>query len=388
MSKYPPITHAFLFLTNQCCCACPYCFENRTTERMSYETAFKAMNMLKSNAEQAGLTPGITYFGGEPMLEYDTIIVPLTNFIRNEYNKPFSLHMITNGVLLDSEKIKFFVDNHIDIQLSIDGGKDTQDKNRPLKNGDSSYDRLEKIIPELLTYAPRTPFRATIIPNRVRYFYQDMIDIENLGFNCGFMMPNVFEPWSEEDKNEFVRQLRKYSDHLISIFRCNKKPIAIRNYDDSMRMIPRINKAIEDDIIRPENLCGLKVKCGMCTSNNGSIACNGDIYSCVEEIGNDLFKMGTIEDGIIENKRARLQSFYKNDSITLEKCKDCKLNRICDYGCISKNYTINHDFNNKVDLFCWWDQLFLDEAIYICNAFGEDVPESFINYWEGINNGK
>ena len=92
---------------------------------MTYETAKAAAEFLIKNTEETNITPSINFFGGEPMLMWDSIIVPLTNWIRNEYKKPFSLGITTNGTLLDEEKIEFLKKNGVNLLFSIDGGKET-----------------------------------------------------------------------------------------------------------------------------------------------------------------------------------------------------------------------------------------------------------------------
>lgn len=49
---------------------------------MTYDTALDAAKFLIANAEEVNQTPSINFFGGEPMLMWDSIIVPLTNWIR------------------------------------------------------------------------------------------------------------------------------------------------------------------------------------------------------------------------------------------------------------------------------------------------------------------
>ena len=67
-----PIRSVIALLTNQCNCACPYCFEARSPERMSIDTAKDILNFVKTNA---GNRSGFTFFGRETMLEFERIII-------------------------------------------------------------------------------------------------------------------------------------------------------------------------------------------------------------------------------------------------------------------------------------------------------------------------
>ena len=66
----------------------------------------------------------ITFFGGEPLLCWDSIILPLIKYCK-ETGRKFKYDITTNGILLTEEKLKIMKDNNFDILLSMDGGKNT-----------------------------------------------------------------------------------------------------------------------------------------------------------------------------------------------------------------------------------------------------------------------
>jgi sulfatase maturation enzyme AslB (radical SAM superfamily) len=69
---------------------------------------------------------GVTFFGGEPMLMYDQIIVPLIKYIENTYNiNEFHFDITTNGTLLNEERLVFMSKYSIYPLLSIDGDRET-----------------------------------------------------------------------------------------------------------------------------------------------------------------------------------------------------------------------------------------------------------------------
>lgn len=74
-SKLPLITSVFLNITNACNLACRYCFVKQSPDYMTYQTAKDSADFLIHNAEIAGVTPAITFFGGEPLLGWDSVIV-------------------------------------------------------------------------------------------------------------------------------------------------------------------------------------------------------------------------------------------------------------------------------------------------------------------------
>lgn len=84
----------------------------------------------------------IAFFGGEPLLNMHLIkyVIKYTKQIEEKSNKKFSFCMTTNGTLLTSEIEKYLLDNKVSIQISFDGNKEIQDKNRFFANGKGSYD--------------------------------------------------------------------------------------------------------------------------------------------------------------------------------------------------------------------------------------------------------
>jgi len=65
------------------------------------------------------------FFGGEPMLCYDSIIVPIIEYIENKYPNIFYYGMTTNGTLLNEGRINFLKSKNFELLLSIDGNPTT-----------------------------------------------------------------------------------------------------------------------------------------------------------------------------------------------------------------------------------------------------------------------
>jgi uncharacterized protein len=375
-SGFPKITSAFFILTNQCNLACKYCFVNQNVERMSYQTALDATNFLIENSKETGYTPNITFFGGEPLLEWDSVIVPLTKYIRNEYKQQFNLSITSNCVLMTEDKLQFMKENDIGLLFSIDGDKETQDFNRPFHNGKGSFDVLKDKIPMILKYYPNMTFRATIHRPTARNTFHNMKFAVEQGYNNMFFIPNVFDEWAEEDKDILKQQLALFGDYFIENAR-NGKIIHLNNLDKIFPKIQEINNAYKKNLDRPL----LSHKCGLGTGSGASIAPNGKIYACQEMVTNDdVFLIGDIYKGEDIKKRKKLASLFNSQKVYgLNDCKDCKLDKICDGGCVANNYLWSKDLNRLPDMYCYWQQILLDEAIRICNVLGSEKNELFKN---------
>jgi len=385
--EYQDITSAFFILTNQCPLACRYCFVNQNVKNMSYQTALDATSFLIKNAKENNTTPSIVFFGGEPLVQWDNIIVPLSKYIREEYNKSFDLSITSNCVLMTKDKLDFMREYNIKLLFSMDGDKETQDYNRPFHNNKGSFDILDPKIDMIHEYFPNVTFRATIHKNTCANTFHDMKFAVERNFKNMFFIPNVFDDWSKEQKEMLTNQVRMFGDYFIENAR-NDKIVHLINLDNIIVDIPNINERKRKGM---ERLIS-NHKCGLGTGFWSSISVEGDIIACQEMPTNDkgIFGIGNIYDGENLEKRKRLRSLYDSKLVRgLNNCKDCKLKTVCDGGCIANNFMNNGDLNVVSDMFCFWQQLLLEEAIRICNILGSEKNELFKStYFSALNSEK
>lgn len=88
----------------------------------------------------------------------------------------------TNGTLIDDEMIQTFIRYRIQPDISIDGGKFIQDKNRPLNSGYSSYEMVAKNVKKLRRYYNRLVAKITLIHEDVSKLKQSVNDLWDMGF--------------------------------------------------------------------------------------------------------------------------------------------------------------------------------------------------------------
>lgn len=135
-----------LFVTRQCNFRCSYCYENHENKRMSSELYENLTEAIKIEVKSKGYKRVlISFFGGEPMLEYQAICGFMKNmfmFSRTE-NIPIFGQMTTNAYLLSLEKFQKLVElNVLYYQITLDGLKETHDNNRFLADGMGTWDRI------------------------------------------------------------------------------------------------------------------------------------------------------------------------------------------------------------------------------------------------------
>ena len=378
--SFPKITSVMLVVTHACNLRCRYCFVNKEPQTMNFKTAKDTVDFLIANKSDKEI-PGINFFGGEPMLCWNTIIVPITHYIRDELKIPFQLSMTTNGTLLTDERLDFMAQNKISMLLSIDGAKATQDYNRPYADGSGSFDIIEPLLPRIAKDFTST-FRMTTIPDTCEHVFENILFADSKGFRSFFVTPNIFEPWSDESWSTLAGEMRKYSDYFIDCYKTGKTPIYFSTFEDSLRNINKINAAINNKLCRAE--CDARYKCGLGTNKFASIHPSGDIYACQEMTSNEgsesIFWIGNIYTGVDEKRREELANAFNKELVENEECGSCRLYRICRGSCVANNYLINGDINKPSPIICKWEQMLLDEAIYVMNSLA-NTP-AFIQRWK------
>lgn len=373
MRELPKITSAMLAVTHACNLRCRYCFVQKEPSHMTLETAKDAVRFLIDNAHAAGAgTPEMNFFGGEPMLMYDSIIKPLAEWVHDELGEPLRFSITTNGTLLTDERIRFMQRHRFGLLLSMDGNKPVQDYNRPYADGSGSFTIMNSIVPKVVAAWPGTTFRMTAIPDTCGHVFQSIMWALMHGFTNFFVTPNVFEPWSDEARNILANELHKYADYYIECKRDGVKPITFSTFEQAFWDIKAIADAEAKGIYRAMPKCRSDGKCGLGTSRFASIHPNGNLYACQEMTSNEgeesAFYIGSIYSGVDNNRRRALAESFDSVSVWGEYCDECEYDRICDGGCVANNYMVTGKLGGMPEMYCWWRRTVLHEAMRVKEA--------------------
>ncbi|MCL1998925.1 MAG: radical SAM protein [Turicibacter sp.] len=135
-----------LIVTRQCNFRCTYCYEKHENKKMDREIYENLKNAIAAEIDYKGYkSVTLSFFGGEPMLEYDEIVNFMEELqkIGKEKNVHIDGSMTTNGYDLTIDKFTKLVNlNVYDFQITIDGFRETHDKNRFLVGGGGTWQRI------------------------------------------------------------------------------------------------------------------------------------------------------------------------------------------------------------------------------------------------------
>jgi len=307
--------------TMACNFKCVYCYEGERAKdvdsnnvTMSEET----LNQLVEFIRKSGVKKlGVEWYGGEPLCAWNKI---------KEFNKKieslnlekYEQQIVTNGSLIDEEKIKYFADHHFkNIQITLDGQEESHNKNRPMKNGDNSYQSVMKALDLIYKYYKETNIKLPVVI-RVNISKENSDEFHQL-----------FTKFSEEYENlfylypAFVRKNGnedKYASYCL-------------NFTDEADFILKLakNKNIETSNLFPKS--NKIVSCGANLINNFVVNTNGDLYKCWEDIGIKKYCIGNIFEGSKDENNTDYIYVMKTTGFEVEKCKDCLFLYSCLGGC-------------------------------------------------------
>ena len=331
-----------LQVTQQCNLRCEYCaysgkYNNRTHSkaRMLYETAIKAIDFYIARSKEVERL-NISFYGGEPLLEYD-LIKKCVAYCKNKiFDKEVIYHMTCNGTLLSADVRKFVISNKFHLTISLDGNQMAHDKNRKYINGRGSFQSVIKNVSKLydddpLYYKQYVMFNSVINPNEevenVWNFFQsgDLFFKGQVHFN-GMITKDLKNP---EDAN--------YSRNFFVISRYEH----LKQYMNMLGLLPeeKMHLSLYQDREKAKSEFERfhshqeEVKCmhhsGPCIPGvrRVMVDVNGNLFPCerITEL-EDKARIGNIEDGFEEDNISNLLNIGK---ITCKECKICWNLRNC-----------------------------------------------------------
>lgn len=132
------VLQIIIIVTRKCNFRCPYCYENHENnyymEDGTYNDIITLIHNLVNKFNYNKII--ISFFGGEPLLEYKKILQFMKNINKLYANKVEVVgSMTTNGYLLDIDSLKELVkENVMYYQITVDGLQSTHDTSRILVN--------------------------------------------------------------------------------------------------------------------------------------------------------------------------------------------------------------------------------------------------------------
>lgn len=162
-----------VLLTHNCQMKCQYCFEGQKDgTSLSEKTGHEIIRYLESHKE-IGNRLRITWFGGEPLLSFDTLYRLSRQFIKfcDINNWTYSADITTNGFALTKSRCQKLVNECLVKRyiITIDGPEEIHNRRRPMRSGKPSFDIIWRNIGILIDSGAWVTLRMTIDRENVLY---------------------------------------------------------------------------------------------------------------------------------------------------------------------------------------------------------------------------
>ncbi len=146
LSVFENTFHLIINPTLQCNFNCWYCYEKNTVGHMNEDVMNNVKEFMRKMVDKKQISGlNLSWFGGEPLLNYCNVVHPLSLYLKELMTTnglTFSNSMTTNGYCINEEMIKDF--NKIDLksfQITLDGNRDTHNQIRT-NNGNHHLKRI------------------------------------------------------------------------------------------------------------------------------------------------------------------------------------------------------------------------------------------------------
>jgi uncharacterized protein len=372
--KRIPLTTLVMNVTSKCNLACTYCYEygedriveaSRKPRFMNEETARQSVDFMFAESGDSPMVH-LTFFGGETLLNFKVLKSALAYAKEraDTLGKTVDTSLTTNATLLREEIIDWIVENDVGVTVSMDGGREQQDRFRVFNNGMGSYDVVLPNIRMLLERHRRRPVGARVTLTKqnldVEGIYRHLRD--ELGFwEVGFAP--VTTSWQrdyaiQEDGFEAMLGQFQLLAHEFLQYALGGKHHGFSNVRDTLEEIHKgMSKAYP---------------CGAGLGLMG-VATDGDVALCHRFAGSDTHKIGSVTAGV---DRAKQEDFLTKHHIANKTdCSTCWARPLCAGGCYHEAHT-RYGSSERPNLhYCEWIRRWTDTCLQVYGTLAERRPE-------------
>lgn len=364
----PVIKAMCLHVAHDCNLRCGYCFAGTgpfggSRQLMSLETGKKALMFLLEHSGDRGQCE-VDFFGGEPLMNFPVVkeLIAYGKEIAAKAGKKMKFTLTTNAVLLDQATADFLEKEEISVVLSLDGRKEVNDRMRLFLNGAGSYDR---IMPQIRDFVRRRPETSHYAVGKYYYvrgtythfntdFYRDVLHMADSGINRISVEPVVASPkeayaFRDEDLDEIKHSYDILGEKVLEYRKAGKEFVFFH-----------FNAGLDEGPCLVKRLSG----CGA-GHEYVAISPEGDIYPCHQFVGQEKYKLGSLNDPDSQLQPEIVQAFRQAQVYAKKECRSCWARFSCSGGCHAANVAFSGELTKVYPLGCDLQKKRLEVAYYL-----------------------
>jgi uncharacterized protein len=367
--KKKSLITAVIAPTSMCNMECSYCFEFNKPSCTFKEDQIPLLvkyfdSIIKRTEIQEWNSLAITWYGGEPLIA-NQMIEKITNELVKfalSKNMKYYADIITNGTLLTKSNWDLLKRCHVKwAQITIDGPKETHDKNRPLKNRNEV--NYENILANLAQIPDdiRATIRVNVDKNVANLFPKFLDDLKK------------YKIWPHKYKNiniapELCRTYEGAHEKNIS---CRIKR---DEFDYYLEQIRELKFKYFNDFAKEEGISIAKYAWQVpspdfedCWSYISPytfvIDAEGFVHKCWEVVHDEKTRIQHISEEYDQNKFSKWIDYNRFDA--------CEKHNTCKYLPICSELSCGHYFENKLSKCTIWrknlEKNLKKQYLYMCS---------------------
>ena len=329
--QYMDFVHAgslflIITLTSDCNFVCEYCSQDHYPQTMTSETQEGICAFIKKHIRNY-TSLHVEWFGGEPLLCLPIIESLSSKIIHicGQAGRSYSAAITTNGYLLSDAIFKALYKNHVTaFQITLDGLQEQHDKQRHLKDGSGTYQRIVGNIKSILSSEKSRNFRITIRINFTKAILSRITSTLQ-GFSQLF---------GDDDRVVyFARAAEDWGGDRVKHFG------GLLDSNEKANLFNRI-LASGTDLKFYGNYAMLESMGGVCHAahkNMFTIGMDGKIYKC-DNCNEDVCVGILDQQGNMRLNKAFAEEFSYSGSNSFTTCNACSFCGVCvNGGCPKRN---------------------------------------------------
>lgn len=352
---YPPfkrILGAWLHITNECNLQCPYCFVKKSAGSIIPENIGCLIKSLLNGAGKYGCNSvKIKFSGGEPMLKFE-LIKRIVNGVEKYKHENIKINyaILSNGTIMDKDRIEFIKCHKIGIGISLDGYREVHDKTRKYLDGKGSFQVIENNILSLKDRDIYPFVMATISEETI----PDLWKLTNWLMDNKLYSRYSFVRYPNYSISDYKRFCEKI---VVSMSKCIKE---IKKHPFGPKFV--LNWKIADlsfNIPIKRQPCGIGKSHFVINHLGGLALCPMTLDDQIGTIDNDIF-------GQYKKCERRYDQPMPKDKC----CQECRWFHVCGTGCPILNERLTGHPNKRSPF---------------CNAYRKLIPMYIDTYGWALN---
>lgn len=297
--------------TLACNMSCWYCYEShKNMPAMSADVKQSVLLLIdKLLADNKLKKLNLSFFGGEPLLYFDKVVVDIINHAKMQckaFDAKLSIHFTTNAYLLTDNVLKHLEGLDVSFQITIDGGKQVHDSVRKTKGGEPTYARIVEHIHQTLSHGFPVGVRFNYTAKSIPSFIDVVKDFSHLQQEQKQLVNFTFQRVWQDNEGD-ASQVEQQVEHIERAF--EQAGLFVNNAKSYI-----VPYCYADGV------------------NTAVVNYNGDLFKCTARDFAPKSKEGTLAaDGTLRwNERLRKRMSIRHGSDT---CLQCRIYPICHGGC-------------------------------------------------------